>query len=122
MPAPLRSLVGKTLLAFKSEHDAGVAQLPRASFVVDSSCIIEVRRSDPPSHAAAPAAEARPPSAPSAQLEGWKRRRFWTWSLLDEGGAVMIRLSTESPADGEARPRGLAPGLRPLPAPDPRPG
>jgi hypothetical protein len=36
-----RSLVGSTLLSFKSEHDA--AHLPRASITLDESCTIEAR-------------------------------------------------------------------------------
>ena len=36
------SLVGNTLLSYKSEHDA--AHLPRASITLDASCTIEVRR------------------------------------------------------------------------------
>jgi hypothetical protein len=44
-PRPLsvceRSLVGSTLLSFKSEHDA--AHLPRASITLDESCTIEAR-------------------------------------------------------------------------------
>ena len=36
-----RSLVGPTLLSYKSEHDA--AHLPRASVTLDPSCTVEAR-------------------------------------------------------------------------------
>ncbi len=36
------------------------------------------------------------------QLEGWKRRRYWTWSVRDGAGGLLARLSSLSAADGEA--------------------
>jgi hypothetical protein len=38
----------------------------------------------------------------NAQLEGWKRRRYWTWSVRDDAGGLLARLSSASSADGEA--------------------
>ena len=40
---PSRSLVGNTLLSYKSEHDA--AHLPRSSITLDAGCTVEARPS-----------------------------------------------------------------------------
>ncbi len=55
-----------------------------------------------------------------AQLEGWKRRRYWTWSVRDAAGGLLARLSSSSSADGEAWVAALrAAGARDAPrAPD----
>lgn len=67
-------LVGPTLQSYRSEHDG--AHLPRSSVTLDERC--------------------------SVRLEGWKRRRYWTWSVLDGQGGVLARLSSTSAAEGEA--------------------
>ena len=36
------------------------------------------------------------------QIEGWKRRKYWTWSVLDGSGGLLVRLSSFAAADGES--------------------
>lgn len=45
-----------------------------------------------------------PPRYPTRapQLEGWKRRRFWTFRVADAAGGALVRLSTESAPEGES--------------------
>lgn len=88
------SLVGNTLLTYKSEHDA--AHLPRASTTLDSTTVVEARRRTRGRALCCSSAHARP------QLEGWKRRRYWTWALRDASGGLLLRLSCASASEGEA--------------------
>jgi len=67
------SLIGKSLLYYKSEQDTELH--PRARFELDSSFTIEI--------------------------EGLKRARYWTFSLVDATGGSVLRLSTENQHDGE---------------------
>ena len=62
----------------------------------------------------------RPLTRRARQLEGWKRRRYWTWSVRDESGGLLARLSSASSAEGEAWVSALrAAGARVAPrAPD----
>lgn len=105
--------MGRSLLVFKSEQEA--EHLPRASFNIEPSYIIEARPSHPLSFSAHPIpptplhASNAPhligiilPSTLPPQLEGWKRRKFWTFRLVDASGGTLVRLSTESAPEGES--------------------
>eukprot|EP00240_Pyramimonas_obovata_P003049 CAMPEP_0118923662 /NCGR_PEP_ID=MMETSP1169-20130426/2102_1 /TAXON_ID=36882 /ORGANISM="Pyramimonas obovata, Strain CCMP722" /LENGTH=671 /DNA_ID=CAMNT_0006864679 /DNA_START=317 /DNA_END=2332 /DNA_ORIENTATION=- len=67
------SLIGKSLLYYKSEQDTNLH--PRARFELNDSFTIEI--------------------------EGLKRGRYWTFSLIDTTGGSLLRLSTENKKDGE---------------------
>lgn len=68
-------LLGGTLATYLSEADAA-GGLPRGTTALDGRCAV--------------------------RLEGWKRRRYWTWALVDASGADLLRLSAPTAAEGEA--------------------
>jgi len=61
------------VLSYRSQVEA--RQLPRSSVTLDEGCTILV--------------------------EGWKRRRYWTWSVLDAEGGLMLRFSSTSESEGK---------------------